>query len=344
MIDWKVEQLIKNKFQRGDLEGQIPDGWDEDQVVDYFAKYGVGSILSKGKIESEEAPEWAVKLARALDQVEKFILPAIERMNEEKRKHAEREAKFYSSLETDEERKLSRPAYPEPEEVEPKKYPKPEEEVKGDSKPAKYPYGTKDFATMEAETLADKDLQAEVEEERKKPKAYPYPPKSTPKEQAGQHPDYTKSNMVDPTSLARISLARVALSGLTEEERRELVRDFIKSKSGTRDLTFRSGSRQSKEKLPVEEGKLHSTQARNEDLRRRMFGKVTDAMKRENEAIALEENAAALPDRIKNLAERLSEIPLGHWTAKDMQEAEKYFTADQVHLIIERSKRTKSDR
>lgn len=319
MIDWKIEQLIRGKYQRGELEGQIPDHWNEDEVVDYFATYGVSYIMSKGEA-GDKVPEWATKLARALDQVEKLILPAVERMNREKREQAQQEARFYRSLYTDEEQKLSRPAYP------PDKTREEEE-----------PKSTKDFGQMAEEALADEELQRELTEEGKKPKAYPNPPKSKPKEWVGQFPDYTKQNMEkDPQTLARIGLARATMSSLNEEERKEVVREFVKSRS--KDLTFQSGARQVKEKMPAEGGKSPPVQMRNEDLKRRMFGKLTDAVKGENESNTLLEEAEALPEKICNIVERLSEKPFHKWTPEELSSAQKYFSPEDIRLIIERGK------
>jgi hypothetical protein len=137
----------------------------------------------------------------------------------------------------------------------------------------------------------------------------------------------------DPQTLARIGLARATLSSLDEEERREVAREFIKS----RDLRFRSGSKRSKDVMPAESGKLNSVPVQNEDLKRRAFGKLSGAIQRENEAVALEEEAKALPDRIRNLAERLSKTPYARWTPKDMTDVQKYFKPEQVKILIERS-------
>jgi hypothetical protein len=326
----RLIELIKMKYRNNEFEGEIPFHWTEEDTVDYMISklrlrkaYCSAGKQGSLKRDEEETPLWAQKLMTVLETVEKTVIPAIIAMNEKNRERAEKEARFYDSLHTDEERKLSRPAYP------PDKYPKPEEEVEPDR--------TKDFRQMGEEALADEELQRELEEERKKPKAYPNPPKSKPKEQVGQFPDYTQQNMEkDPQTHARIGLARATLSSLNEEERRKVVGEFIKSKT---DLRFRSGSRHLKERTPAEEGKSPSTQAKNEDLRRRMFNPVTDAEKGENEAVALEEEAAALPSRIRNLAERLSKTPFGHWTAKDMKDAEKYFKPDEVRQIAEVAER-----
>ncbi len=325
----RLVNLIRTKYQRGEFEGEMPAYWTEDDAVEYMIgklrlRKAYRSTGREGSLkrDEEEMPLWAQKLANSLEAVEKFVIPTIVAMNEKKRQHAEREARFYRSLDTDEEEKLySKPtAYP------PDKYPKPEEETEPD--------GTKDFRQMAEEALADEELQRELEEERKRPKAYPYPPKSKPKEQAGQFKDYTQQNMEkDPQTLARIGLARATLSSLDEEERREVVREFIKS----RDLRFRSGSKQSKDIMPAEVGKLNSVQVQNEDLKRRTFGKLGRAIQRENEAVALEEEAKALPKRIRSLAEKLSKKPFRKWTDQELSEAQKYFNPEQMKILVERS-------
>jgi hypothetical protein len=135
MIDWKLEEFLRGKFQRGELVNQVPADWTEDQVVDYLAsRYYSPTIMSKGKVQDETAPEWAAKLARVLDSFEKVILPAIERVNREKLELAQREARFYRSLETDEERGLrAEQEQPRPKKypLEPEAYPYEEEKEKG---------------------------------------------------------------------------------------------------------------------------------------------------------------------------------------------------------------------
>lgn len=232
MIEWKIEQLIRGKYQRGELYGQIPERWNEDEVVDYFATYGVPYIMSKGKVK-DEVPEWATRLARALDQVEKLILPAIERMNREKRERAQQEARFYRSLETDEERGLhsKRTAYPEPKKypLEPEKYPYAEgEEAKADSRPGNQ---EDDFERMTRENNENPKIRHQDDEVEE-----PEPETDTGKEEPFH--DYTSDNMTTgpkdttrkPKGPSATQLARTVLQGLSEAQRKELVQEFMKRK------------------------------------------------------------------------------------------------------------------
>jgi len=106
-----------------------------------------------------------------------------------------------------------------------------------------------------------------------------------------------------------------------------------------KDLTMGSGTRRRRELTAAEKDRAGPVRSGSEELRRRMFNQVTGAEKRENEALEIERNAEALPERITNLADRLSKTPFGKWTAKDMINAEKYFTPEQVQQIAELSER-----
>jgi len=231
MIDWKIEQLIRGKYQRGELYGQIPERWNEDEVVDYFATYGVSYIMSKGKVK-DEVPEWATKLARALDQVEKLILPAIERMNRGKRERAQQEARFYRSLETDEERDLQskRTVYPEPKKypLEPEKYPNSEE---GKAKADSMQQPEDDFERMTRENNENPKIRHQDEEDKE-------PELEVESEEEQPFHDYTGDNMTTgPKNMTRkpkgptaVELARTVFQGLSEAQRKDLVREFMKKK------------------------------------------------------------------------------------------------------------------
>lgn len=231
MIDWKIEQLIRDKYQRGELEGQIPERWNEDEVVDYFATYGVSYIMSKGKT-GDEVPEWASKLATALDQVERLILPAIERLNRKQREQAQQEVRFYRSLETDEERDLhsKRTAYPEPKKhpLEPEKYPYAEgEEAKADSRPGNQ---EDEFERMTRENNENPKIRHQGDEVKD-----PEPEAETEEE---PFHDYTGDNMTTgpknttrkPKGPTAVELARTVFQGLSEAQRKDLVREFMKRK------------------------------------------------------------------------------------------------------------------
>jgi hypothetical protein len=238
MIEWKIEQLIRDKYQRGELEGQIPDRWNEDEVVDYFATYGVPYLMSKGKVK-DEVPEWATRLARTLDQVEKLILPAIERMNREKQERARQEERFYRSLETDEERNLrsKRTVYPEPKKypLEPEKYPEPEkepyaegEEAKADSMPGNQ---EDDLERATRENLKNPKIRHQDDEDKE-----PEPEVESEEEQPFH--DYTGDNMTTgpkgtsrkPKGPTAVELGRTVFQGLSEAQRKDLVREFMKRK------------------------------------------------------------------------------------------------------------------
>jgi hypothetical protein len=101
-----------------------------------------------------------------------------------------------------------------------------------------------------------------------------------------------------------------------------------------RDLSMRNGIKP----MPDPE-RVRPIQAQNEDLKRRLFGKLTeaeqDAKRLGREIVELK----ALPDHIRQLATRLSKTPFQRWTPQDMAEVEKYFTPDQAHAIAEASQK-----
>jgi hypothetical protein len=106
-----------------------------------------------------------------------------------------------------------------------------------------------------------------------------------------------------------------------------------------KDLTMGSGTKRRRELKPAEKDRAGPVRAGSEELRRRIFNPVINAEKRENEALKMEGEAQVLPERISNLANRLSKTPFGKWTAEDMISAEKYFTPEQVQQIAELSER-----
>lgn len=106
-----------------------------------------------------------------------------------------------------------------------------------------------------------------------------------------------------------------------------------------KDLTMGSGTKRRRELRAAEKDRAGPVRAGSEELRRRMFNQVTDAEKRENKALEIEREVEVLPERITNLADRLSKTPYGKWTAKDMMDAEKYFKPDQVRQIAEVAER-----
>ena len=106
-----------------------------------------------------------------------------------------------------------------------------------------------------------------------------------------------------------------------------------------KDLTMGSGTRRRRELRAAEKDRAGPVRSGSEELRRRMFNQVINAEKRENEALEIEREVEVLPERISNLADRLSKTPFGKWTTKDMINAEKYFTPEQVQQIAELSER-----
>jgi len=101
-----------------------------------------------------------------------------------------------------------------------------------------------------------------------------------------------------------------------------------------KDLTYNAGTRRRKEFRPAE-GRPGAIESGSEDLRRRMFGRLTNAQKRENEDLETERKIKSLPGRIEDLARKLIDIPFNKWTVQDMTDVEKYFTPEQVTWIAD---------
>jgi hypothetical protein len=78
-------------------------------------------------------------------------------------------------------------------------------------------------------------------------------------------------------------------------------------------------------------------QAQNTELSRRLFGKLTEAERRETEFQKDKAELAMLPDRIKNLAKELANTPFRRWTPEQMNEGQKYFTPEDLSRLARAS-------
>jgi uncharacterized protein YaaR (DUF327 family) len=163
------------------------------------------------------------------------------------------------------------------------------------------------------ETDEERTLLA-AEREKQKPEAYPLEPRE-------QFHDYTQDNLVTPGP-EKYPYEPETYGGTEQKAKR-------KSDSN---LTMSSGTKRKEERRKAEEGKYPETGS--EELKRKLFNQLMDAQKRQNEALESEREIKALPERITDLAKRLSKTPYGKWTVADMSEAVKYFTADQVSQLV----------
>lgn len=236
----RLIELIKMKYRNNEFEGEIPFHWTEDDTVEYMISklrlrkaYCSAGRQGSLKRDEEETPLWAQKLMASLETVEKTVIPAIIAMNKKNRERAEKEARFYDSLHTDEERGLhsKRTAYPEPKKypLEPEKYPYAEgEEAKADSRPGNQ---EDEFERMTRENNENPKIRHQDDEVEE-----PEPEMDTGKEEPFH--DYTSDNMTTspkdttrkPKGPSATQLARTVLQGLSEAQRKDLVREFMKRK------------------------------------------------------------------------------------------------------------------
>jgi hypothetical protein len=190
---------------------------------------------------------------------------------------------------------------------------------------------------QEAEQAAKRtrlfNSQFETEEERAllqqekklKPDAYPLEPKE-------QFHDYTQDNMASgPEGVAPGPETYPKLEAYPYEPEKYPYGEQ-KAKRKSDNLTMRSGTKRKEEVRRAEE--RGPVQAGSEELKRRLFNQLIDAQRKQNEALEVEREIKALPERITDLAKKLAKTPFGKWSVQEMSDAVKYFTAEQVSQIV----------
>ena len=104
--------------------------------------------------------------------------------------------------------------------------------------------------------------------------------------------------------------------------------DEQKAKRDSTDLAMNSGTRRRGEMRRAEE--RGPVQSGSEDLKRRVFGRLMEAQKREKESLEMEREIKNLPTHIEDLVRKLADTPFNKWSTPDMVEIEKFLTPEQA--------------